>query len=271
MSTRPPKLPTWASGAGDNVQPTNGEITAGWPTSQTPPSRQRFNWFFNLVMNGVQYLIRRGISDWTSDEDYSIGDKSMGSDLKTYIAIQASTNKDPVTEPTYWAPWALTQGDADTRYALKNGDDGEVFQVADATNPKDAVNLDVLSKVWPIGSVYENTISNLNPADPSLLGFGTWVATQAGRFSVGYQSGDALFGTVGNEGGARGHKMTAGNLIAHTHTGGPGASNGFSAWTNPGTNTVPDGGDTGSTGYADPDAIPTLPPYHVSYKWVRTA
>ena len=157
MSTRPPKLPTWASGAGDNVQPTNGEITAGWPASQTPPSRQRFNWFFNLVMNGVQYLVRRGISDWTSDEDYSIGDKSMGSDLKTYIAIQASTNKDPVSEPTYWAPWALTQDDADTRYALKNGDDTEVFEVADAVDPQDAI---------PLGQADDRYLQYVTPGQP---------------------------------------------------------------------------------------------------------
>lgn len=140
MSTRLPKLPTWASNANDNVQPTSTEIQDGWPLSQTPPSRQRFNWFFNLVHNAVAYLTRRGISDWADDEDYLIGDKAMGSDLKTYIAIQASTNKDPVSEPTYWAPWALTQDDADTRYALKNGDDNQLFAVEDAVNPKDAIN-----------------------------------------------------------------------------------------------------------------------------------
>ena len=204
MSTRPPKLPTWASGAGDNVQPTNGEITSGWPASQTPPSRQRFNWFFNLVMNGIQYLVRRGISDWTSDEDYSIGDKSMGSDLKTYIAIQASTNKDPVSEPTYWAPWALTQDDADTRYALKNGEDTEIFEVADAVNSKDAVNLEVLE-----------TILNLAPTQ-QILSVNTATGNQSSTYNIpagckelfiavnaagGYGGGSGINGGGGGGGG----------------------------------------------------------------------
>lgn len=161
MSTRPPKLPTWASGAGDNVQPTNGEITSGWPESQTPPSRQRFNWFFNLVMNGVQYLVRRGISDWASDEDYVIGDKSMGSDLKTYIAIQPNTNKDPVSETTYWAPWALTQDDADERYALKNGDETERFMVARAENSNEAI---VFGQVLPTGEFSVTTAPGTYPS-----------------------------------------------------------------------------------------------------------
>ena len=86
------------------------------------------------------------------------------------------------------------------------GNSTQLFSAADGTNGKEVVNFDqlaaMLNRVWPIGSIYENSISNQNPADPSLLGFGTWVATQAGRFSVGYQAGDSLFGVVGNEGGA---------------------------------------------------------------------
>lgn len=141
MSTRLPKLPTWASGAGNNVQPTNSEITSGWPASQTPPSRQRFNWFFNLVHNAVAYLTRRGISDWANDEEYLTGDKCMGSNLKTYIAIQSNTNKNPVSEPTYWAPWALTQNDADNRYAALYGNPSIRFAVEDAVQLDEAVTL----------------------------------------------------------------------------------------------------------------------------------
>jgi hypothetical protein len=142
------------------------------------------------------------------------------------------------------------------------------------------LTLQIMSKAWPIGSVYENSISNLNPADPSLLGFGTWVATQAGRFSVGYQAGDALFGAVGNEGGARGHKMTGNNLIQHEHDRNADGleesvnvdSSGTVAGSySPGASYLKLYTKTGKTGLADPDAIPTLPPYHVSYKWIRTA
>jgi len=169
-----------------------------------------------------------------------------------------------------WSAW--------TYRANRNGDSNQLFSAADGTTGKEVVNFGqltaMLNRVWPIGSVYENSTSSLNPADPSLLGFGTWVATQAGRVSVGYQAGDSLFGAVGNEGGARSHKMTLANLISHNHTSTAGADIGNGMQVAAQSNAHPpvfDDALTGDTGYADPEAIPTLPPYHVSYKWIRTA
>jgi hypothetical protein len=157
------------------------------------------------------------------------------------------------------------------------GNSSQLFSAADGTTGKEVVNFDqltaMLNRVWPIGSIYENSISSLNPSNQSLLGFGTWVATQAGRVSVGYQAGDSLFGAVGNEGGARSHKMTLANLIEHDHDYTDRTELDYAA-----SNSVGLGTDhkdrvlkTGKAGSADPEAIPTLPPYHVSYKWIRIA
>lgn len=181
------------------------------------------------------------------------------------------------TEETH----AVNKGQLGTETVNReNGDITLAIALAAEITAREALTLQIMNKAWPIGSVYENTVNSLNPADASLLGFGTWVATQAGRVSIGYQAGDALFGVVGNEGGVRNHKMTAGNLIQHDHDrnvdGLEESVNVDSSGTvagsySPGANYLKLYTKTGKAGLADPDPIPTLPPYHVSYKWVRTA
>jgi hypothetical protein len=64
---------------------------------------------------------------------------------------------------------------------------------------------------YPVGSIYMNASSGTNPA--TLLGFGTWVSFGAGRVLVGFDSGNALFSTVGNTGGNANN-----TLVSHAHT-----------------------------------------------------
>lgn len=100
--TKPPVLPVWAE-SGDKVQPSDVEIQTGWPLSNVPPSRQRFNWFFNYVMNAVRYFSRRGLPDWDSAETYSIGDTVIGNDNAIYRSlINSNLNKTPSTSPAEW-------------------------------------------------------------------------------------------------------------------------------------------------------------------------
>lgn len=104
--TKPPVLPPWAE-AGDKVQPTNAEIQTGWPLSNTPPARQRWNWILNFLANGVRYLTRRGLSDYGADETYMIGDRVIGDDGKTYRSIQDNNiNHAPSASPLWWEEWA---------------------------------------------------------------------------------------------------------------------------------------------------------------------
>lgn len=105
--TKPPVLPAWAE-SGDVVQPTNPEIQTGWPLSNVPPSRQRFNWLLNFLANGVRYLTRRGLPDWAADETYEIGDRVQGPDGLTYKALTQNTNKSPASNPSDWARWGFT-------------------------------------------------------------------------------------------------------------------------------------------------------------------
>lgn len=104
--TKPPVLPPWAE-AGDKVQPTNAEIQTGWPLSNTPPARQRWNWILNFLANGVRYLTRRGLSDYGADETYMVGDRVIGDDGKTYRSIQDNNiNHAPSASPLWWEEWA---------------------------------------------------------------------------------------------------------------------------------------------------------------------
>lgn len=106
--TKPPVLPVWAD-TGDKTQPTDAEIQTGWPVSNIPPARQRFNWFFNFCANAVRYLTRRGIPDWAADETYLIGDRVQGPDGKTYVSLaNANINFTPASNPGVWDTWGYT-------------------------------------------------------------------------------------------------------------------------------------------------------------------
>ena len=60
--TKPTVLPAWGESAGgvDVLQPSNAEIQAGWPLSNVPPSRKRFNWILKYLAQGVRYILQIG-------------------------------------------------------------------------------------------------------------------------------------------------------------------------------------------------------------------
>ena len=68
-----------------------------------------------------------------------------------------------------------------------------------------------LATLHPVGSIYINATVSTNPG--TLLGFGTWIAFGAGRVMVGFDSGNALFDTAEETGGA-----ADATLPSHTHT-----------------------------------------------------
>lgn len=112
--TKPPVLPAWAE-AGDKVQPSNAEIQAGWPLSNAPPSRQRFNWLLNFLANGIRYLTRRGMPDYGADETYMIGDRVIGDDGKTYRSLQDNNaGNAPSASPLWWERWGFGASELST-------------------------------------------------------------------------------------------------------------------------------------------------------------
>lgn len=66
--------------------------------------------------------------------------------------------------------------------------------------------------LYPVGSVYINSMSTVNPS--VLLGFGTWVIFGAGRVMVGLDGSDALFDALEETGGSK-----DATVVSHTHTG----------------------------------------------------
>lgn len=118
--TKPPVLPVWAD-TGDKAQPTDAEIQAGWPVSNIPPSRQRFNWFFNFCANAVRYLTRRGIPDWAADETYMTGDRVQCPTGTTYVSlVDNNAGFIPEENPAKWDTWGMTGTFVGTTYAPIN-------------------------------------------------------------------------------------------------------------------------------------------------------
>ena len=66
------------------------------------------------------------------------------------------------------------------------------------------------NKIYPVGSVYTNANSNVNPS--TLLGFGTWVPFGVGKVLVGTNAADTTFNTLGATGGSKNAVV-----VSHTH------------------------------------------------------
>jgi hypothetical protein len=74
--------------------------------------------------------------------------------------------------------------------------------------------VEVLKKVYPVGSLYINASVATNPA--TLLGFGTWEAFGQGRVMVG-KATSGTFATAGATGGAETHTLQVTEIPAHNH------------------------------------------------------
>lgn len=116
--------------------------------------------------------------------------------------------------------------------------------LADGTADNHAVNFD---QIYPVGSIYMNASSNVNPG--TLLGIGTWQALAPGRVLLGAGSNDGQTYTAGGTSGARTHTLTANQvpshshgLGSHTHSTGDGGGHSHT-YTAPGSTPVDAGGD----------------------------
>jgi hypothetical protein len=104
----------WASGATTTIpeNPVKGttyrntdfgstEIEDGWPFDTIVYS-EYYNQAQYIITSLLKQLEQQGILSWNSATEYVTGSLAMGSDMAIYIALQNSTNKDPVLEATYW-------------------------------------------------------------------------------------------------------------------------------------------------------------------------
>lgn len=243
--------------------------------------------------NGVVYkAIQTGINKdpltetayWSIAFDDKGSAAAVQSNLSTHITnygtLAGLTN--PTTARTNLDVYSKAEA------AQKNGDATKLFNVANGTSGSHAVNkgqldtvagtikndLAIVNLIYPVGIVIDFSV-NTNPN--TIFTGTTWDRFAGGKVTVGFLSGDADFGTIGQTGGKKGHKMTLNNLIEHDHETGwetfgeTGATNDRigNAGNYPESTTF--NLKTQKTGQADPTPIPTLPPYVVTAKWVRTA
>lgn len=117
--TRPDSLPAWAE-SGAKVQPTNAEIQAGWPATNVPPSRQRFNWIFNWLANAVRYFLQLGVPEWSAAETYVSGARIQFGGA-TYKAVASSTNVAPDSDPAKWERWGFSLSEINALIAGATG------------------------------------------------------------------------------------------------------------------------------------------------------
>lgn len=106
---------------------------------------------------------------------------------------------------------ALDDGDTATRAADFAAAVAALIQ-PNITSAVNAAKVDVLQRVFPVGSIYTSYNINTDPAQ--LLGFGTWTAVQ-GRFLLSASSAYPAAST----GGAATHAITVSELPSHSHTG----------------------------------------------------
>ena len=131
--------------------------------------------------------------------------------------------------------------------------------------------VEVLKKVYPVGSLYINASDSTNPA--TLLGFGTWEAFGAGRVMVGKAS-SGTFTTAGATGGEETHTLTVDEMPSHGHTGSMGPKT--NTWEAPNQvinyqyqSSAPTTFYTTGTGGGQ--AHNNLQPYIVTYMWKRVS
>lgn len=128
---------------------------------------------------------------------------------------------------------------------------------------------------YDIGDFFETTNSK-NPRER--WGYGTWELYGKGKVITCIDSADTDFNSVGKTGGEKSHKLTRAEMPSHTHamralvasTGNSADATrlmaGYGIWGNM-TNVnqdslVSDGGN---------EPHNNMPPYIVSYRWIRTA
>jgi hypothetical protein len=124
-----------------------------------------------------------------------------------------------------------------------------------------------IDSVYPVGSLFFNGASSLNPG--VLLGFGTWEPYAKGKVIVGVDTSDVSFDELGYTGGEKTHTLTIAEMPAHNHS--------YTVW--PAVNNCNDQDDATGTGGATTRTTSdagggqphnNMPPYITCHIWIRT-
>jgi len=177
--------------------------------------------------------------------------------------------------------------DSDPAKVISGNDFQTEFEAVRTDINSKAETVDILSSVYPVGSIYMNATNSTNPA--SILGFGTWTAFGAGRVPVGFDASNSNFNAAEKTGGSSdaivvSHTHTATSSVTdpgHKHqiqatangsgTGGTGpfVEGSYNRDTTTATTGITVGTTVNSTGSSGTNA--NLQPYITVYMWKRTA
>lgn len=133
-------------------------------------------------------------------------------------------------------------------------------------NPKLFIDI-----VYPVGSYYETSDTSFNP---NTAWGGTWVEDSKGRVTVGQDTNDTSFDTIGETGGEKTHTLTTNEMPSHNH----GFSEALAKWYAGADDMLGGNYDTRTNGYLTAtnnagggQAHNNLQPYIVVKRWHRTA
>ena len=181
----------WANGAVDPVSApvagttyakselTQALIEAGWPFSVKVDSAN-FNEIMRRVTTLLGLLEQWGVLPWCEFTVYAIGGRALGSNGTIYKAIQASTNKDPISYPDYW------EADGGVlNYAVATG----AANVYAITIPQ---NMAVLTPGLPM--LFKVNVTNTGASTLNVNGLGAVPLKKSGTVSLA--AGDLLIGQV---------------------------------------------------------------------------
>lgn len=89
----------WAV-SGDITSPSNTKIEEGWAVEAVP--RQWWNWMQNRADSNIAYMLQKGLPEWDATTEFLANKSYVQRSGVVYKALLTGTNKDPVSEPTYW-------------------------------------------------------------------------------------------------------------------------------------------------------------------------
>jgi len=170
------------------------------------------NEFYEFATSSAAYV--ESLPDYLADVERTAGQQSgiARAELNNRALRQGSAMAAAIGSfMTAQGYDALDDGDTATRAADFAAAVAALIQ-PNITAAVTAAQINVLQKVFPVGSFYTSYNIKTDPAQ--LLGFGTWTAVQ-GRFLLSASSAYPAAST----GGAATHAITVAEMPAHSHTG----------------------------------------------------
>ena len=184
---------------------------------------------------------------------------------------------------------AVTKAQLDTKAPVA-GNSGQTFSVATATDNNHAVTLLQMNNAVSAAAVSNQAIVNLvypvssiiefqDGTDPNTLWpWTTWTVYGEGRVTVAQKAGDFPFLTA--VGGGKEITLNMSHIPEHDHDRNPdgksenahcSAGGGVAGDYSGSSGYIHTYTKTGKAGQATPTPVPTMPPYIVVKRWVRTA